>query len=160
VGGVAILLSLPALVVALARPAGDVFGFAAAMGVACALMYVYYSTVYASLQDVIEPSLRGTAMAVYFLAMYVLGASLGPYGMGLASDYFTHRAAEAAGVTVFTAAALEPFRAEGLRMAMYVVPALGALLTLVMFAGSRTVVRDAKALEDWMKQAAPAAGRA
>jgi predicted MFS family arabinose efflux permease len=159
VGGIAILLSLPALVAALARPAGDVFGFATAMGLACALMYVYYATVYATLQDVIEPSLRGTAMALYFLAMYVLGASLGPLGTGLASDVFTHRAAEAAGVTVFTAASLEPFRAEGLRLAMYLVPALGTLLTLVMLAGSRTVGRDAEALQAWMKQASPAAGR-
>ena len=52
-------------------------------------MYVYYSTVYATLQDVVEPALRGTAMALYFLAMYVLGASLGPLATGMASDYFT-----------------------------------------------------------------------
>ena len=52
-------------------------------------MYVYYSTVYSTIQDVVEPSLRGTAMALYFCAMYLLGASLGPVGTGLVSDYFT-----------------------------------------------------------------------
>ena len=36
-------------------------------------MYTYYSTVYSTVQDVIEPSLRGTAMALYFCAMYALG---------------------------------------------------------------------------------------
>jgi MFS family permease len=153
-GAVAILASVPPIVFALGRPAGDVLGFAVLMGLGCAVMYVYYSTVYATLQDVIEPALRGTAMALYFLAMYVLGASLGPLGTGLFSDYFTARAAQAAGVTVFTAASLEPFRAEGLRQAMYVIPALGGLLTLVLFAGSRTVGRDTEALQRWMSEAA------
>ena len=64
------------------------------MGTACALMYFYYSTVYSTIQDVIEPGLRGTAMAIYFLAMYLLGASLGPYVIGLVSDYFTRQAAQ------------------------------------------------------------------
>ena len=60
-------------------------------------MYAYYSTVYSTIHDVVEPSLRGTAMALYFCAMYLLGASLGPVGTGLASDYFTFQAASAAG---------------------------------------------------------------
>jgi predicted MFS family arabinose efflux permease len=160
-GTLAILASVPPIVLALGRPAGDVLGFGLLMGLGVGVMYAYYSTVYATLQDVIEPSLRGTGMALYFLAMYVLGASLGPLGTGMASDFFTTRAAAAAGVTTFTAAALEPFRAEGLRQAMHLIPVLGALLTLVMFAGSRTVGRDAEALEQWMKEAGerPAASR-
>jgi MFS family permease len=152
----AILVSVPPLVLALRRPAGDVLGFGLLMGLGCGVMYVYYSTVYATLHDVIEPSLRGTAMALYFLAMYVLGASLGPLGTGLASDFFTRHAAAAAGVAATTAAALEPFRAEGLRQAMFVIPALGAVLALVLWAGSRTVTRDAEALHRWMQEQADA----
>src|SRR5213594_5186697 len=72
-------------------------GFVLFAGLGMASMYVYYATVYSAIQDVIEPSLRGTAMALYFFAMYVLGASLGPVGTGLASDYFTFRKASAAG---------------------------------------------------------------
>src|SRR5215211_4493974 len=53
--------------------------------------------------------------ALHNFTMYVLGASLGPYGTGLVSDLFTARAASAAGVTVHTQQALEPFRAAGLR---------------------------------------------
>ena len=67
------------------------------MGTGSGVMYAYYSTVYSTIHDVVEPSLRGTAMALYFFAMYVLGASLGPVGTGLASDYFTFQAASAAG---------------------------------------------------------------
>src|SRR5262249_17320323 len=133
-------------------------GFAILMGLGCAMMYVYYSTVYSTIQDVIEPSLRGTAMALYFFAMYVLGASLGPLGTGFASDYFTTRAALAAGVTNLTQQALEPYRAEGLHQAMYLIPVLGTLLTLVLFAASRTVTKDIEKLQDWMKESMAAIG--
>ena len=126
-------------------------GFMLLMGMACAAMYVYYSTVYSTIQDVIEPSLRGTAMAIYFFAMYLLGASLGPYGTGLLSDIFTARAARAAGVLELTHQSLEPFRAAGLHSAMFVIPLLSVLLALVLFAASRTVKRDIENLQSWMR---------
>jgi MFS family permease len=105
-----------------------------------------------TIQDVIEPSLRGTAMALYFFAMYVLGASLGPYRTGLASDFFARRAASAAGATILTHQALEPFRAAGLHSAMYIIPVLGVLLTLVLFAASGTVTKDMEKLQLWMRE--------
>jgi MFS family permease len=154
VGALAILGSVPFLFLALGRTGGDMLGFMILMGTGCALMYAYYSTVYSTIQDVIEPSLRGTAMALYFFAMYVLGASLGPYGTGLISDLFTARAAVAAGATDLTPQALEPFRAAGLHNAMRIIPALGALLALVLFAASRTVKKDMLRLEGWMREAA------
>jgi MFS family permease len=156
VGAVAVLCSVPLLFLALGRPGGETVGFMLLMGAGCALMYAYYSCVYSTIQDVTEPALRGTAMALYFFAMYVLGASLGPYGTGLVSDFFTARAAGTAGVTAATQAALEPFRAEGLRTAMYLIPALGALLTLVLFAASRTVSKDVDRLQRWMRESAAA----
>jgi MFS family permease len=152
VGALAILGSVPFLFLALERPGGDRLGFMLLMGTGCALMYGYYSTVYSTIQDVIEPSLRGTAMALYFFAMYVLGASLGPYGTGLVSDFFTERAAVAAGISASTQQALEPFRAEGLHTAMYIIPVLGVLLTLVLFAASRTVGKDMEKLQRWMRE--------
>lgn len=151
VGVVAILASIPFLFFSLGRAGGDTKGFMVLMGAACALMYFYYSTVYSTIHDVIEPSLRGTAMALYFFAMYVLGASLGPYGTGLLSDFFTARAASAAGVTSLTHQALEPFRAAGLHSAMYITPALSVLLALVLFAASRTVKKDMERLQSWMR---------
>ena len=136
---------------ALGRPAGDVAGFAVLMGIGCGVMYAYYSTVYSTIQDIIEPSLRGTAMALYFCAMYVFGASAGPVGTGLASDYFTTRAATAAGIIDHTPKALEPFRAAGLHSAMYLIPAIFALLAIVLFAASRTVKADVQRLQAWMR---------
>ena len=135
-------------------------------------MFAYYSTVYSTIHDVVEPSLRGTAMALYFFAMYVLGASLGPVGTGLASDYFTFQKASAAGAVAplafgalmkaelrslvgeskgFDLRALEPFRAEGLHTAMYIVPILASMLALVLFAASRTVKKDVDTLQAWMR---------
>jgi MFS family permease len=154
VGALAILGSVPFLFFALGRQGGETVGFMLLMGTGCALMYAYYSTVYSTIQDVIEPSLRGTAMALYFFAMYVLGASLGPYGTGVVSDFFTKRAASAGGVLSFTPQTLEPFRAEGLHTAMYIIPALGVLLTLVLFVASRTVTKDMERLQSWMRERA------
>jgi hypothetical protein len=160
---------------ALLRPGGDILGFSLLMGVGCGVMYAYYSTVYSTIQDVVEPALRGTGMALYFCAMYICGASLGPLGTGLASDYFTFKAAAAAGKVqqlpfselvagqvralfggprMSLPAALEPFRAEGLHSAMFIVPAIAAVLAVVLFAASRTVRNDVARLRAWMSTAA------
>jgi MFS family permease len=150
----ALLGSVPLIFFALMRPPRETMLFTLLMGTGVALMNIYYATVYPAIQDVIEPSLRGTAMSIYFFAMYVLGAALGPLGTGLASDYFTARAASASGVLEITQKTLEPFRAQGLHSAMYIIPALGCLLTLVLFAGSRTVTKDMERLRSWMSQSA------
>ncbi len=151
VGAVAITIAAPLMFLALGRPAGDVLGFSLLMGTGCGVMYAYYSSVYSTIQDIIEPSLRGTAMALYFCAMYVLGASLGPVGTGLASDHFTIEAAAAAGVLEHTPRALEPFRGAGLHSAMYLIPAVFGMLSVVLFAASRTVTRDVEELRAWMR---------
>ena len=144
----AICAPLMFLVADRGRPATS-WGFALLMGTGVGVMYAYYSTVYATIQDVVEPALRGTAMALYFCAMYLAGASLGPVGTGLLSDYFTAAAATGAGVVDHTSATLEPFRAAGLHSAMYAVPLLTVLLALVLFAASRTIRKDVEALHTW-----------
>jgi len=179
VGMGSIVICAPLMFLALMRPSGDIWVFALLMGTACGVMYAYYATVYSTIHDVVEPSLRGTAMALYFCAMYLLGASLGPVGTGLASDYFTFQAASAAGAVRplpfgalmlaelrslvgeskgFDLRALEPFRAEGLHTAMYLVPMLAVVLAVVLFAASRTVTKDVGKLQAWMRESSvPAA---
>ncbi len=149
VGAVAILGSVPFTFLALRQPPGEAMAFSVLMAIGCAIMYSYYSLVYPTIHDLVEPSLRGTAMSLYFLAMYLLGASLGPVGTGFVSDFFTHRAAAAAGVLAVSPSALEPFRAQGLHAAMYLIPALGVGLMLVLWAGSRTVAPDMDKLQKW-----------
>ena len=173
VGTAAIVICAPLMFLGLSRPAGDVVGFTLLMGLGSGVMFAYYSTVYSTIHDVVEPSLRGTAMALYFFAMYVLGASMGPVGTGLASDYFTFQRASAAGAVEplafgplmaaelrsligeskgFDVRALEPFRADGLHTAMYIVPVLAAILAMVLFAASRTVKSDVAKLQAWMRE--------
>jgi MFS family permease len=141
-------LAAPLMLLALMQPANSVALFVVFGSLACMVMYVYYASVYATLQDVVEPSLRGTAMALYFFAMYVLGASFGPLATGMASDYFTRKAAAAAGAADAIGKALEPFRGAGLHSAMFLVPLLCLVLALVLFAATRTVGRDMDRLRE------------
>lgn len=102
------------------------------------LLNMYYGLVYATIQDIVGPASRGLAMAVYFLCMYLLGASFGPYVTGKLSDLMARRAALAAGSPVIT----EAFKAVGLHQAMMVIPVLSVVLGLVLWAGSRSVVQS------------------
>jgi len=131
------LLSAPAFFFAVNAGKDSLVLFFISMGAGFMLMYFYYSIVYSTIQDITPPNLRGTAMSVYFMAMYILGGALGPLSIGLLSDHFTRSAAAAAGVVTFTAAALEPCKADGLRSAMYVVPVLSLLLAAVLFFAAR-----------------------
>lgn len=157
---VAIALSVPLLYFALDQPSGEWLVFSLLFGFGCAMMYVYYATVYSTIQDVIEPSLRATAMALYFCAMYVFGGALGPTVIGRASDYFAHSAAVAANVSLegldkaAEQTALEPFRAYGLNTALYALPVMSLLLAGTLFAGARTVTRDVDKLQHWMRESA------
>ncbi len=150
----AIAVSIPLLYFALNQPRGAMIWFLILMGAGVAVMYFYYSTVYSTIQDIVEPGLRGTAMSIYFLAMYVLGASIGPYVTGILSDFFTKRAAQIAGISDVSQTALEPFRAEGLHTAMYLIPILSVVLTLILFAASRTVAKDIEKIQSWMRDSA------
>ena len=144
---VTLALGSPFLWLALGQPAGAIAGFTLLMGTSLALMYAYYSCVYAAIQDVVEPSLRGTAMALYFFAMYVLGASVGPLGTGMLSDHFARKAMTAAGATDMA----EPFKAAGLHSAMQVIPLLCIIVAFILFAASRTVTADMEKLRQRMR---------
>jgi MFS family permease len=136
-------IAAPSIFLALNQPRGSIIAFMALMAIGTTTMFVYYATVYAAIQDVIEPRLRGTAVAIYFCAMYVFGAGFGTLGLGLLSDHFAHRAMADAGARTMT----EAFKASGLHSAMYIIPILALLASLVLFAGSRTVEADIRKRE-------------
>jgi MFS family permease len=131
-------LAIPCLLLALAAPPGRLVWCVAGLLPGCLLLYSYYGTVYATIQDIVEPACRGVAMAVYFCAMYLLGGVLGPVATGWASDWFAHQAAAAEGFDSPNAG----HRAVGLHHAMYLVPLLAGLLVVVLYAASRTVKHD------------------
>jgi MFS family permease len=137
------LIAAPCVFFAINQPKGSIGAFMVLMSCSLVTMYVYYATVYASIQDVIEPKLRGTAVAIYFFAMYLLGGSMGPYVTGLLSDHFAKQAMAQAGATRMT----EAFKAIGLHNAMYAIPILALLASAVLFAASRTVENDIRKQE-------------
>ena len=159
VAAIALAISVPLLYFSLQRGPGDVLGFSALFFAGCGMMYTYYSTVYSTVQDVIEPSLRGTAMALYFCAMYAFGGMFGPPAFGAVSDYYTAQAAVQQGVSleglqgIERQKALEPFKAVGTHSAMYLLPLVNLGLAIVLFAGARTVAADAERLQTWMREA-------
>jgi MFS family permease len=91
------------------------------------LLQMYYGLVYAAIQDVVGPAMRGRAMAVYFVVTYLGGASWGPLVTGRLSDFMAHRSGLAA----------EASRAVGLHDAMYVIPVLALILAAVLWQAGR-----------------------
>jgi MFS family permease len=116
------------------------------MAVGWMLFYIYYVTVYPAIQEVVEPHLRGTAMAVYFFAMYVLGGAFGTYVLGGLSDHYAKQAMAAAGATQMS----EAFRAIGLHNAFGIVPIISAALAVTLLLASFTVAKDMKKLQTRM----------
>jgi MFS family permease len=118
--------------------AGSVYAAIPLIAFAYGTLNSYYGLVYSAIQDIVAPAMRGSAMAIYFLAMYLCGASFGPLLTGKLSDWMAHRAADAAGAARIT----EAFKAIGLQQAMFIIPVLSLLLALVLYCGSRTVAAD------------------
>ena len=131
---------------ALNHSPGQTALFVVLMTAGCTAGYVYYASVYATIQDLVPPSLRGTAMAIYFLAMYALGGSYGPVLAGKLSDHFAKEAMAAAGASALN----EHFKAVGLHSAMYMIPVCSALLAVFVLCAARTVPRDMSELHGRM----------
>ncbi len=142
---VALVMAAPLVVMALQQARGSYWDFAFLMLPGCFLHYIYYSTVYASIQDVVEPARRGTAMAVYFMAFY-FATAIGLYAFGKFSD---HLAANA----VAAGASLVEGRALGLYGAMYVIPVVALLVGVVLWAGSRSIAADHARMQERLRAA-------
>jgi MFS family permease len=138
-------IAAPCIFFAINQPPGAIAPYVVLMAMATMTMYVYYATVYTAIQDVIEPRLRGIAVAIYFCGMYIFGASLGPVVTGMLSDHFARSAMLDAGALEMT----EAFKAAGLHNAMYATPVLAVAAALVLFAASRTLEKDAYKVRDF-----------
>lgn len=132
------------------QQAGALWLSVALLTIAYGALNTYYGLVYSSIQDVVAPNQRGTTMAVYFMAMYLCGASFGPLLTGKLSDMAAKQAMEAAGAIKMT----EAFRATGLQQAMLIIPVLSVLLAVVLYMASRTIVADISKREQRAQAAA------
>ena len=108
--------------------------------------YNFYTCVYTAIQDVVEPRLRATAMALFFAGLYLLGGGLGPVVVGLLSDHFAHAAMAAAGAEQMS----EAFKAVGLHDAMYLIPVALGLTMMFLYLASRCFSRDALRMREGM----------
>jgi predicted MFS family arabinose efflux permease len=135
---IAALIAVPLSSLGILQPAGSLLIAIAFLLLTYATLTSYYGLVYSAIQDIVAPNQRGTAMAIYFLAMYLCGASFGPLLTGQLSDRLAQRAAALAGSPVVT----ESFRAVGLQQAMLIIPVLSTMLAGVLYMGARTIVSD------------------
>ena len=138
IAAIAALLAVPLSYIGIHQGYGKLALALPLRTIAYGLLNMYYGLVYASIQDIVAPPLRGTSMAIYFLVMYLIGASWGSLVIGRLSDLFALHAAHLAGVDKIN----EAFKAIGLQQALLALPVLSFLLAIVLWAGSRTIVRD------------------
>jgi MFS family permease len=120
--------------------------FVAVFSVGWLFSYNFYTCVYTAIQDVVQPRLRATAMALFFAGLYLLGGGLGPVVVGLLSDHFAHSAMYAAQVGEMT----EAFKAVGLHDAMYLIPVALFFALVFLVRASKCFSRDAQRMRERM----------
>jgi predicted MFS family arabinose efflux permease len=132
------LTAIPFACIGILQPAGSLHLAMVFLALTYGSLTTYYGLVYSAIQDIVPPNQRASAMAVYFMAMYMCGASFGPLFTGKLSDVLARRAAALAGSPSVT----ETFRAVGLQQAMLIIPVLCLALAFVLYMGSRTIIAD------------------
>jgi MFS family permease len=138
IAALAALLAVPLSYFGIRQGYGSISLAVPLLTLAYGLLNMYYGLVYAAIQDIVAPALRGTTMALYFLVMYLSGASWGTVIIGKMSDRFALHAAHLAGLSKINEAA----KAIGLQQALLAIPVLSLLLALVLWAGSKTIAKD------------------
>jgi MFS family permease len=151
-GAASLVVAAAGTAAALASGRSSVTLFATLFGLGWLAQYGYYTSVYPAIQDVVEPRLRATAVAVYFAGMYLLGGAFGPVVVGALSDRLAAAAMTAAGAEAMT----DAFRAEGLHDAMFLVPVMLLSTALFVFLASRTFAEDSRRMQGRLAAAAAA----
>jgi MFS family permease len=147
-GAVSLLLTCLLTGVALAAGKIDAAVFVGLFAAGWLFAYNFYTCVYTAVQDVIEPRLRATAMALFFAGLYLLGGGLGPVMVGGLSDYFAEQAMLLAGAREMN----EAFRAIGLHDALYLVPLAMGLTGVFLLIAMRTFRVDAQKMAQSAQQ--------
>ncbi|HEY5820077.1 MAG TPA: MFS transporter [Mesorhizobium sp.] len=143
-GAVSLLLAAIATWFALRLGADQVGAFIAVFSVGWLLQYIYYISLYPAVQDIVEPRLRATAVAVLFAALYLLGGAFGPMVVGFLSDRSAEAAMTAAGATEMS----EHFKAIGLHGAMRLVPISLLVTSIAILLAIRSFPDDARAMSE------------
>src|SRR5690606_10457859 len=142
-GAISLLIAAIATTAALSLGSDAVGLFTLLFALGWLFSYIYYTSVYPAIQDVVQPRLRATTVALYFAAMYLLGGAMGPVVVGGLSDRLSVDAMTAAGAQEMS----EQFKAIGLHDAMFLVPVMLLLTAVFLFLAARSFNRDAAAME-------------
>lgn len=140
---ISLLIAAAATGYALAAGRIEISLFVAVFSVGWLFSYIFFPCVYTAIQDVIEPHMRGTAMAWFFACLYLFGGGMGPVAVGVLSDYFSNAAMLAAGAGEMS----ELFKAEGLHKALLLVPAGLFLTVIALFRAAQCFVKDSAAMQ-------------
>lgn len=144
-GAISVLIAAPLVFLALRQsPGGEMTKFMLLYSVGWVLFFIYYVSVYTAVQDVVEPRLRASAMAVYFAAQYLLGAAFGTLIIGGLSDYFANQAMLAQNLSAMT----EAIRGIGLHSAMFTVPVMLLVTAGMLFMASKTYLVDVERVKE------------
>ncbi|GIX31220.1 MAG: MFS transporter [Porticoccaceae bacterium] len=126
------MVRVPGLWVLAGLPFGVVFVLAESTAVALAAMFpfylllqVYIPAMYTANQNLARLEMRATASAICLFIINIVGAGFGPFLVGALSDFFAL-----------------PSGAEGLRYAMLVTVAIGAVGCALFAATARTLAAD------------------
>ncbi|MGO1077476.1 spinster family MFS transporter [Inquilinus sp. CA228] len=138
-GVVSLSLGAAATWCALALGPTEVGMFTAIFSIGWLLQYGFFVSAYPAIHDVVEPRLRGTAMALYFAVNYLLGGAAGPFVTGYVSDRYAEAAMASAKAQTMT----EQFKGIGLHDAMYLVPASLLLSALALLLAAWSFRADA-----------------
>jgi MFS family permease len=143
-GSICLVIASVATAAALMQGRDALIVFSILFGIGWLTYYSYYTTVYPALQDVVEPRLRGTAMALYFAGMYLLGGAFGTVVVGALSDHFANAAMLAENVTTMT----NIHRAVGLHDAMYLIPIAMFVTAIFVFLATLSFKEDHQRMID------------
>ncbi|ARU58423.1 Spinster family MFS permease [Oleiphilus messinensis] len=138
VGAVSLVIAALATAGALYFSNHSLVAFVVLFGFGWLAHYNYYTSVYPTIHDIVEPRLRSTAIAVYFAGMYLLGGAFGPIVVGALSDQLAQYHMTLAGQSEMT----EVFKAQGLYDAMYLIPVALLLTGLFIWQASRHIIAD------------------
>jgi MFS family permease len=155
-GAVSLALAAAATWYALVLPPDQATLFVAVFAIGWLLQYSFYVSVLPAIQDVVEPQLRATAMAMYFAVITLLGGAFGPLVVGYLSDRSAAAAMAASGGSAMT----EEFKAIGLHDAMLLVPVTLFATAVAVFLATRTFPADARAMLTGMAGKEPQAAAA
>jgi predicted MFS family arabinose efflux permease len=163
---VAPLLGGPAFILALTWAQGHALSFGgmtigsgfvaiAMLAIPTALNSLWYGPVYATVQGLVHPRSRATAVAIMFFVLNLIALGFGPWAVGALSDFlaalhyggpgFDAAALKAACPQASTDAACLAARATGVREAVLYSGGIGILATLCFFVARFSIRRDLEA---------------